>query len=141
MHWKQLNRLHIWLSLLKFMVRRAMQQAKSGQARIIEAIDKPLGFYVLALLIVEGFLSLILIFSDLTPRAQEAGMWAVVGLFIFVVGVVTLCVWYRPKHLIYSELASLVESGKATYGTETNAVVPRTPDELPTGVSRSEESD
>ena len=35
-----------------------MQQTQSGWSRIIEAVDKPLGFFVVALLIVEGFLSL-----------------------------------------------------------------------------------
>lgn len=117
-----------------------MQVSRSGWARIIEAIDKPLGFYVLALFIVEGFLSLILIFSDLSPNAQEAGMWAVVGLFMFVVFVVSMCVWFKPKHLIFTELGTLTEMGKATYGTDANAVIPKTPDELPSGVSKSEEN-
>lgn len=115
-----------------------MQVSRSGWARIIEAIDKPLGFYALALLIVEGFLSLILIFSDLSPNAQEKGMWAVVGLFVFVVLLVSICVWFKPKHLIFTELGTLTEMGKVVYGTDVKEVTPRSPDDLPSGVSKSE---
>ena len=93
---------------------------KSTWTRIIEAIDKPLGFFVLALLIVESFLVLILTLSSLEPEAQERGMWAGVGLFIFVVCIVTICVWKKPTHLTFTERGSLVEMGKATYGTESS---------------------
>ncbi len=56
-----------------------MQQSRSGWCRIIEAIDKPLGFYVLALLIVESFLTIVITIADLEPRVKEFGMWAGVG--------------------------------------------------------------
>ncbi len=95
-----------------------MYQNKSGWTRIIEAIDKPLGFFVLALLIVEGFLVLVLTLSGLDAQAKERGMWAGVGLFIFVVVIVTVCVWHKPTHLTFTERGSLVEMGKASYGTE-----------------------
>ena len=113
-----------------------MQQSRSGWCRIIEAIDKPLGFYVLALLIVESFLTIVITVADLEPRVKELGMWAGVGLFLAVVGVVTLCVWHKPTHLTFTERGSLVEMGKASYGTETG-VVPL--NRLPNGVTQPEE--
>lgn len=95
-----------------------MKRSKSGWARIVEAINRPLGFYVLALLIVEAFLSIILTVSNLSPEAKERGMWAVVGLFVLVVIIVTICVWSKPTHLTFTEEGSLVEMGKITYGTD-----------------------
>jgi len=113
-----------------------MQQKQSGWSRIIEAIDKPLGFYVLALLIVEGFLTLVLTLSGLGAEAQERGMWAGVGLFVFVVSLVTLCVWRKPTHLTFTEKGSLTEMGKITYGSGNIEV---SPENLPKGQKRLEE--
>lgn len=111
----------------------AMQQKQSGWSRIIEAVDRPLGFYVLALLIVEGFLTLVLTLSGLDKAAQERGMWAGVGLFVFVVSLVTLCVWRKPTHLTFTERGSLAEMGKITYGSG-NIELPV--DNLPKGQKR-----
>ncbi len=94
-----------------------MQRNRSGWYRIIESVDKPLGFYVLALLIIEGFLTLVLTLSGLDRAAQERGMWAGVGLFVFVVSLVTLCVWRKPTNLTFSERGSLTEMGRISYGT------------------------
>ena len=120
-----------------------MQQTRSGWARIIEVIDKPLGFYVLALLIVESFLTIVLTVADLEPEVQERGMWAGVGLFMIVVGVVSICVWHKPHHLIFTELGSLIEMGKVPpFGTETKEVIGTREvieETLPSGVSESEE--
>lgn len=113
-----------------------MQQSRSGWSRIIEAIDKPLGFYVLALLIVESFLTIVITVADLEPRVKEFGMWAGVGLFLAVVAVVTLCVWFKPTHLTFTERGSLIEMGKASYGTEAGVV---TPDSLSKGLTEPEE--
>lgn len=113
-----------------------MQQPRSVWARIIEAIDKPLGFYVLALLIVEGFLVLVLTLSGFGPQAQERGMWAGIGLFVLVVVVVTICVWKKPTHLVFTEWGSLVEMGKASYGTEAGEVKE---EHLPSGTPESKE--
>ena len=121
------------ISMVEFIKRRVVQVSRSGWSRIIEAIDKPLGFYVLALLIVEGFLALVLTVADLEPTVRGHGMWAGVALFILVVGVVTLCVWHKPTHLTFTELGSLVEMGKASYGTEHKEIIP---EELPSGVAK-----
>jgi xanthine/uracil/vitamin C permease (AzgA family) len=94
---------------------------------------------VLALLIVEGFLSVILTVSNLSPEAKEQGMWAVVGLFVLVVGIVTICVWFRPTNLTYTELGSLVDKGKVPYGTEKREMDLRTDTRLPGGEPTREE--
>ncbi len=108
-------------------------QQRSSWARVIEAIDKPLGFYVLAVLIVESFLSIVLILSDLEAGVQEKGMWAGIGLFAFVVVTVSVFVWFKPTNLMFTELGTLVQMGKASYGTETKQV--GLPD-LPSGVRK-----
>ena len=110
-----------------------MQKDRSGWSKLVEAIDKPLGFYVLALLIVEGFLSVILTVSNLSPEAKERGMWAVVGLFVLVVVIVTICVWCRPTHLTFTELGSLVEKGLVPYGTDMKELREATAEDLPGG--------
>ncbi len=111
-----------------------MAQVKSGWARIVEAADKPLGFYILALLIVESFLTIIITVADLDPSVKAYGMWAGIGLFVMIVATVTLCVWHKPTHLTYTGYDSLVEHGKASYGTESKQI---TEDDLPKGVSGS----
>jgi len=109
-----------------------MQQSRSGWSRVVEAIDKPLGFYVLALLIVESFLTIVITVADLEPSVKERGMWAGVILFIAIVAVVTLCVWHKPTHLTYTGYDSLVEQGKATYGTESQEIEQ---EQLPSGTA------
>ena len=56
---------------------------------VIEAINHPLGFFVLALLIVETFLSTVLIGSDLDPIQKYYGMWAGIGLFLLLIIVIS----------------------------------------------------
>lgn len=107
-----------------------MRQSDHGFARLVEAVDKPLGFYVLALLIVEGFLTILLIFSDLSMEAKTWGMWAVIGLFVLVVCLVSAFVWFKPTNLTFTGLEALVEMDKISYGTETGEIAKR---DLPSG--------
>ena len=112
-----------------------MHHSHSSFLRIIEAVDKPLGFYVLALLIVELFLTTLLIFSDLDAGAKTWGMWAVISLFVLVVGIVSVLVWCRPTNLTFTGHDALVQMGKLTYGTEAGEVAER---DLPSGTARPE---
>ena len=102
-----------------------MRRSSYGFARLVEAIDKPLGFYVLALLIVEGLLTTLLIFSNVEPYAQVWGLWVVTGLFILVFATVSLFVWYKPTHLTFTGFEALVGMGKASYGTDEEEVAQR----------------
>jgi heme A synthase len=95
----------------------------SGWTRVIESIDSPLGFFVLALLIVEGFLSIVLVFSKLTEEHQYVGLFVGVIMFIIVVLIVSVFVWKIPHNLTYNREAHLVDTGKITYGTEKKLVL------------------
>ena len=67
---------------------------------IINVITSPLGFFALALMIVEGFLGIILIFSK--EQDLKFNFWGmIIGalLFIIVVVLVWIMVWGRPGNL------------------------------------------
>jgi len=88
----------------------------TSRDKLIEAITAPLGFFVLALLIVEVFLSLVLVASDLQPSSKAIGMYLVVGMFVLVSILVFLLVWYKPRNLTFDKAAHLdSEKTNATY--------------------------
>lgn len=95
----------------------------STAVRIIEVIDKPLGFYVLALLIVESFLGLVLVGAkNLKGVYLNIGMWMGVGMFILVILVVTVSVLWKPQNLTFDRDAHLIDRGRAPFGTDTHIV-------------------
>lgn len=75
--------------------------------KLIEAITAPLGFYVLALLIVEASLSVILVVSDLALTDKTIGMYLVVGMFVYVTALVFFLVWNKPRNLTFDKAAHL----------------------------------
>lgn len=97
-----------------------MESSKKSQ--IFEAITAPLGFFVLALLIVEAFLATILVGGTLETPHQITGMYLGVGLFIFITVVVSLLVWFKPDHLTFDKEAHLRNRGKPPFGTDTHTV-------------------
>ena len=119
----------------KLSSRSIMHHSRSANERIIEAIDKPLGFYVLALLIVELFLSTILILSDLDKGAKTSGMWAIIWLFVLVVVIVSVLAWFKPTNLTFTGHETLVSMGKATYGTNATEIKE---EDLPSGTPKPE---
>jgi len=90
----------------------------NARIKIIEAIAAPLGFFVLALLIVESFLAIVLVGADLQNNDKILGMWLGVGLFIMVTIAVFVLVWFKPQNLTFDKAAHLIDRGKAVYGTE-----------------------
>ncbi|MBC2601200.1 hypothetical protein [Puniceicoccus vermicola] len=76
---------------------------------IIRAIHAPLGFYVLALLIVEVFLASVLMAVDLPADLKATTLYAGIGLFVLVLLVVSVLVWKKPENLIYDKEAYLQE--------------------------------
>jgi hypothetical protein len=101
------------------MTQRA-KPARTGEntwIRVIESIDKPLGFYVLALLIVETFLGSVLIFARMTEENRFWGMILGAAMFGVVLVVVSLLSAFRPHHLMYDRDAHLVDRGKVPYGS------------------------
>ena len=90
--------------------------------KIIESIDKPLGFFVLALLIVETFLGVILLSPKFPDDKRFYGMILGVGMFFTVVITVALLVWHKPHNLIYDKEAHLADTGKLPYGSNNNPI-------------------
>jgi hypothetical protein len=66
--------------------RKADQQRidERQKTTVLEAITAPLGFFVLALLIVETFLASVMIGTNLESSQKMVGMWAGIGLFVYV---------------------------------------------------------
>lgn len=75
--------------------------SNTNRVGIIAAISAPLGFFVLALLIVEGFLGTVLVSAHET--LQQSGVilciWQGVGMFVLVVVAVVILVWNKPENL------------------------------------------
>lgn len=91
--------------------------------KIIEAITAPLGFFVLALLIVESFLATVLIGTALENIDKLKGMYLGVGLFVFVILVVSILVWFKPDNLTFDKEAHLRERGKPPFGSDSHIVI------------------
>ena len=70
---------------------------------IIQAISTPLGFYVLALLIIESTLAIVLTCSKLTEEHVWIGFKVMLGLFMVVLVVVTILVFCFPTNLLFGK--------------------------------------
>lgn len=92
--------------------------------RIIEAITAPLGFFVLALLIVESFLAAALVGAQLEPSTQLTAIWLGVGMFALVTAGVFILVWHKPENLTFDKQAHL-DRGRGTFGTDSKTVLNR----------------
>ena len=83
-----------------------------------------MGFYVLALLIVESFLAAALIFAEIPTSERMTGVWVGAGMFTLVIVLVTLLVWHKPDNLIFDKEAHLVDRGRIPYGSDEGIVEP-----------------
>lgn len=101
-----------------------MSKQSSAFVKIIEAISAPLGFFVLALLIVESFLATVLLGSSLEKSDVVVGMYVGVGLFVFVTLAVFVLVWFKPEHLTYDREAHLINAGKLPFGSDEEEIDP-----------------
>jgi len=108
-----------------------MTNSRSVWPRIIEAVDKPLVFYALVLLIVEAFLTAALLGADLRPEDKLYVIWIGIGVFLIVAGFVSLCVLFKPRNLMYDKYAHLINSGKIPYGTNIEPITLRQLQESP----------
>ena len=93
-------------------------------AKLIEAVTAPLGFFVLALLIVETFLAATLLGGVVSVENQLTVILVGVGLFIVVTGIVAILVWKKPENLTFDKQAHL-DLAKAAYGTDSGTVINR----------------
>ena len=106
-------------------IKNKMKNGKEIWCKIIEAVTAPLGFFVLALLIVESFLAIVLTNSNLQQEYQIIGIYLGIGLFILVIFIVFILVWFKPKNLTFDKESHLIDQGKAPYGTESMTVLNR----------------
>lgn len=98
----------------------------SSRQKIVQSITTPLGFFVLALLIVESFLATVLLGADLDMTHKVIGMWAGVILFVLVMIAVFLLVWFKPTELTFDKEAHLTMSGRYIKKTDSeNTAVSR----------------
>ena len=100
------------------------RQAASARTKLIGGITTPLGFYVLALLIVESFLAAIPILAELETSERMTCVYLGVGMFFLVIVVVTALVWWKPGNLTFDKEAHLVDRGKMAYGSDEGTVTP-----------------
>lgn len=105
-------------------VKKKEEIKEPPRTRIIEAITAPLGFFVLALLIVETFLGTVLLGADLEKSQKMIGLWAGVGMFVLVVIIVALLVWHKPQNLTFDKTAHLINRGKIPWGTNQSHIPP-----------------
>jgi len=95
-----------------------------GQTRMaaVKAVTAPLGFYVLALLIVETTIGLVLIKSDLDAKDKFYGLLLAVGMFVLAVLMVAVLVCFKAQNLTFDRDAPLIDSGKASYGSDAKEI-------------------
>lgn len=87
-----------------------------AKASITEVVKVPLGFFVLSLLIIEGFLLIVLTKSGLDSQGKFIGMIVGACLFCLVVIIVALLVAFKSKNLMFGEEGHLKYEGKYPYG-------------------------
>ena len=63
----------------------------------------PLGFYVLALLIIESTLGIVLTAAKFDQEYKWLGFLCMIGVFAAVVVIVTILTAWKPKHLLYGK--------------------------------------
>ena len=88
--------------------------------KIIDAVTSPLGFFVLALLIVVAFLATVLLAAGFQETMKATGMFTGVGMFLIVILIVTVLVWCKPDHLTFDKEAHLRDRNKPPFGTESH---------------------
>ncbi len=77
------------------------------RTRILDTINAPLGFFVLALLIVEAFLAAVLLGTTLQPSDAVRCVYLGVSMFVLVITVVAVLVWSKPDNLTFDRSAHL----------------------------------
>ena len=105
----------------------------STVVKLVEVTRAPLGFFVLALLIVETFLGTVLVGSNLPAENKVALAYMGVCIFVLVVSVVTALVWMKPENLTFDMRAHLEKQLRAAVSlgaASTNNPSPTTDDDI-----------
>ena len=105
----------------------AVQQQKKNsnntpRSSLIKGIDNPLGFFVLALLIVEAFLTLVLTYANIKEDIKPMFVWVGCILFLIVTVIVALLVWHKPQNLTFDKHSHLQR--EKAFGSEQQTIKP-----------------
>ncbi len=76
---------------------------KRSRAKTLQQIQTPLGFYVLALLIIESTLCIVLTAAKFEQEYMWLGFLCMIGVFAAVVIIVTILTAWKPKNLLYGK--------------------------------------
>ena len=90
---------------------------KGGHSIIIKGVTTNLAFFVLALLIIEGFIVLVVKFSVFDNTQKFQAMCLGIILFFIELIIVSIIVWFKPENLLYNIEGMLRERGKPPFGT------------------------
>ena len=97
-----------------------ISDAFASRTDVLRVIRSPLGFFVLALLIIEIFLILAGTLFNLPLDIRIGVLIAGVLLFIVVIGCVYRLVVKYPTHLVFSETSHVASLAMRIYGDDAN---------------------
>lgn len=103
----------------------------TSHSRVIAAVRSPLGFFVLALLIVESFLIGAGTLFGLPIPYRVGALVTGVVLFLIVLGLVYRLVVKHPRNLVFSEGSHLAHLSMRYYGDNNAALSRADVEELP----------
>lgn len=98
-----------------------MSGCQRTRGKVVKSISAPLGFFVLALSIVETFLGAAFFRGNFEEQTQLIVVCIGAGMFVFVVSVVAFLVYRKPENLTFDKEAHL-ELSKAAFGTDSKTV-------------------
>jgi hypothetical protein len=104
----------------------------SVRGKVVQAVHSPLGFFVLALLIVEAFLWGAGTSFGLSEKWRIAALAIGVLLFLIVFGAVFWLVVNKPENLVFSEESHVQYAAMRMFGTESRRITGRDLSALPT---------
>jgi hypothetical protein len=110
--WRQQEGIGLHIPPLSMTSRNASTPRRTRSIDVIKSITTPLGFYVLALLIVEATLAIVLTSSKLNSNQVWSGFLWMIGIFIGTLVIVTLFAALKPQHLLFGKeehLAPMLE--------------------------------
>lgn len=92
------------------------------RVRLVELIDRPLGFYVLSLLIVESFIGVVAAVGRDKADVLVWGLKLGVGMFVYVTLTVTVISWFKAHVLTFDRDAHLRDRRLGPIGSEKRTV-------------------
>jgi len=98
-----------------------MSEQQDKRTDTIRSITSPLGFFVLALLIIETFLGVALVRIE-DVALQQVALFLGVAMFFALMVIVFFLVWHRPSNLIFDQEMSYKQA-ELEHGKKQESVV------------------